>query len=442
MIKYIVVLVTLFVSICGFSQNNVLVDIKSAEEVQAGKELIVNVTISKGNLESFSRFQQDLPLGLTASRVSTSNADFTFENQRVRIIWLKMPAEPQITISYKILVDDRLKGSFPLSAEFSYIFDNERKSIPVEGASKINILPSPNLPSNQVVDISEFKEKYGATADLADLNSIKCVRSAPFQNNPREIIVELLIRKGNLSQFVRVEEYIPEGFSASEMDSKDGIFSFQNQTVKILWMNLPDEEEFTVSYKLFPSKGKTINDLVLTGAFSYIEGSQTKIINITNSEPELAMQKIPEKEEKKEAVKVENITKPVEEITKPAEKITRATEKSTVQTPVTTRKQGGDKWLLQAETGIYYRLQIAAGRRTINIDSQFNHPAVKGKVKYEMHEGWRKYTIGSFSDYSEAEKFKEDLQKYSFAKNAFIVAYNNGKRISMQEALVLSSRKQ
>ncbi len=61
-------------------------------------------------------------------------------------------------------------------------------------------------------------------------------------------LVSLRINKKNFNSFGKVEEYLPTDFIATEDQSQDGIFSFRNNLVKILWMNLPQVEDLAVSY--------------------------------------------------------------------------------------------------------------------------------------------------------------------------------------------------
>ena len=56
------------------------------ESVVAGEDFEVELIFWKGELEDYSRFSQELPEGFTATNVSSPNADFSFSDQRVRII--------------------------------------------------------------------------------------------------------------------------------------------------------------------------------------------------------------------------------------------------------------------------------------------------------------------------------------------------------------------
>ena len=121
--------------------GNVSVKMDVPAQVNAGSEFEVRITLNKGDLDGFSRFQQNIPAGLSAISDQSSNADFTFTDKRVRLIWLRVPKNEEITVSYRVKVDERLKGNFTLSGKFSYIDNNERKSIDVNPVS-VTIIPS------------------------------------------------------------------------------------------------------------------------------------------------------------------------------------------------------------------------------------------------------------------------------------------------------------
>jgi hypothetical protein len=434
MIKIFIFTITFLFIFSLSPAQEIKVNMQVPSEVQAGTEFKVEISFEKGNLESFSRFNQELPYGLTATRVNTANADFSFEDQRIRFLWLRLPVQDTFTVSYNIRVDERIHGTFSLSGEFSYIEEEERKSFNVYAGHEINIIPKQGIPASQLVHIDDFEDFHFAHADEVKSGELAVIRKTPYNSGPREITVELLVRKNDLNKFAKIEEFVPEGFRAVAGETKDAIFTFNQGMVKYLWMSMPPEPEFIISYKLIPDQDKSINNLSLSGTFSYISDNQSKsiaivekgfdatdpvytVINAKDKEPV----KLQANEKKKEKVVVEEKT--------PVGAISKRGKKLQTQNP---------SYLLMEEKGLYYRIQLAAGRSVIDIDSYFGDLDVTDNVSVEVDNGWKKYTIGSFHTYSEASDRLTKIRNTTKVKDAFIVSYNNGKRIDLEEALKMT----
>lgn len=442
MVKYFLILSNLIgvVLISFFTDQNFSISLTAPETVKAGEEFMITLQIEKGDIQSFSRFSQELPYGLTATRLNSSNADFSFEEQRVRLIWLKLPPEPTITVTYSIKVHERLKGSFTLGGEFSYIEGNDRKTLGVNNSQEIIIQPNPGIPADHVVDIKDFEKiMLPELIKNQEFGELAVIRKPPVKTGTHEITVEMLVRKKDLSKFAKIEEQLPAGFRATEGNSNGGIFSFSQGTVKLLWMNLPPQNEFIVSYKVIPDPGKKPEDLIINGSFSYISDNQTRSVGIIEKNYELApdtvgkfVDQVADTREEHGDIKKDD---PI--------KTDLVLVDSIVKKPGETRlvAVSGNERYLQPENGIYYRVQLAAGHKEVNPQSYFRKLKVEGDVRIEDHEGWKKYTIGSFYEYKDARDFREKIRKESLVKDAFVSAYNSGKRITVQEALMTANHK-
>ncbi|HLO58087.1 MAG TPA: hypothetical protein VK179_05065 [Bacteroidales bacterium] len=452
MVKLIITFLNILVLLAlQMFSGDVSVKLDAPSDVQAGSEFEVKVTVNKGNLEGFSRLQQNIPAGLIAAEGTSSNADFSFTDKRVRLIWLKVPSNDQVTVSYKVKVNERLKGTFTLGGKFSYIRDNERVSVDIDPVT-INITPSPDVDPSLVVDINDF-EKMIMPAATPDAISVACIRQRPVKGSQGDYLVNMLVSKNLSRQFAKIEENVPAGYTAVAVDPKNAIFTFKDQKVKFLWMNVPDAPYFSVSYRLIPKNQAKLAEPAIKGAFSYLVDQNSvsvdilerdiDIASLTNDNAAQLIAQAIAQPEPVEKVQYNNdvlalndskkTEKPVETKT---DKPKREPKQKQVKQPKT-----GETAMFDPENGVYYRIQLAAGHQPINIRRYFGKMNLEKKVQQENHDGWKKYSIGSFAQYKDARDYRVHIWNTTPVKDAFITAYNNGKRITVQEALMITEQK-
>lgn len=457
MIKSINTVVMLFLGTAMLlAQDPVSVKMTVPSVVGAGQEFRVSITIDKGNLEEFSRLQQELPAGLTAVQENSGSADYSFDNQRVRFIWLKLPSENPLLLSYKIMVNERLKGTFTLGGEFSYVEDNERKSVKLRPES-INITPSTTVSADRQIEISSYGDVLASEQESTSATStVTCIRQTPYKaRTGNDIMVNLLVYKRDMNKFAKIEEQIPPGFEAVALETREGLFTFKDGVAKFVWMNLPEEPGFTVSYRLIPEASKSMEDLQISGTLSYILEGRNISVDIKQAEVYLSgisPANIEALMVSLESGKEMPADKPVQpepkEVKPPPVKVEKPVVKkeepvATEETPVVreTRAQPAtpglpgvpDRQQLPVQTGIYYRVQLAATSRFSDANTAFAAYNLSRPVLVERHDGLYKYTVGSFSTYSQADDFRKTILSKGI-RGAFIVAYSNGKRISVNDA--------
>jgi hypothetical protein len=73
-----------------------------------------------------------------------------------------------------------------------------------------------------------------------------------------------------------------------------------------------------------------------------------------------------------------------------------------------------------------FKLEIAADKKPISQSTLQKIYQEKKKVKMTNEEGWKKYTIGDFDSFADAEKFKNAIG----IDEAFVVGYKNGIRVT------------
>ncbi len=448
--------------------NNLTTNMNVPREVQAGKSFEVNISIDKGNIQNFARFQQKLPYGLEAQPISTENAEFKFKDNEVKLIWLKLPEKNEVNVAYAIHVNKLLKGDFNISGEFAYIKDNERMTQQFT-PKNITITPSPGVDESRIVDIEDFQNKFIPVSSRKE--NVACIRKPPqISPDNNEINIELLVHKKNIDQFAKIEEHIPPGYIAKQNNTQNGIFVAKEQTVKFLWIQLPSPDNFTVSYKLIPKPEVKIQKPEINGVFSYIKGEQTKSIqtiqkdiNFAAIAPGASLSEIlndtlgimrqiegiasSRVDDDAEEMNIEENTteQPVKETRENiSRQDTEQQEEMTTKTGSTNipfnQESVQKSHILELQSGVYYRVQIAAGHKAVDINKYFSRYNLNQTVKREQHEGWYKYSIGSFDIYKEARDKRVNIWETTKINDAFVTSYNNGVRITVQEALMITNQ--
>jgi hypothetical protein len=83
-------------------------------------------------------------------------------------------------------------------------------------------------------------------------------------------LVEVNVRKGEVQGFSKLELTLPDGFIASPGDTKGASFTFSGDKAKFVWMNLPEEPVFKVSYYIESEPGVE-GAYEVKGLFSYVK---------------------------------------------------------------------------------------------------------------------------------------------------------------------------
>lgn len=430
MIKYLFLILNFIgLLLVNLFFGDISVTLNVPDEVVAGNSFTVEITISKPDLKSFGRYKQDLPIGYTATPINTYNGDFTFKDHIVKIVWNpKLPSDSVFTISYNIQVDPTAEGPLNLNGSFSYIYDNEIKTMNI--SSKTIIIRPQGFIANNTSNQNNVNNQQSNidTAQLSNdniisnnfpTNEIFCYRQIESKPNG-DIIVHLLINTASLSKnkfaIIQEQEIIPKEFSATNIDSKDGIFSFKDNVVKFLWISLPSEKQFQILYKLTTST-PSIELPNISGTFSYIENDATISIPIENRD-------FINSKALANNINNQNINQ------------TDNTSNQNNQ-----NNNVNNQLIKSPETGVRYKVQIAAGHNAVNPKYYFHQFNVSESVNMELHEGWHKYTIGSFTIYKDARDRRVQIWEKTPIRDAFVSAYNNGNRITVQEALMVANQK-
>ena len=462
----------------AFFLTNVVITHETPATMQAGTEVKVTVTIDKGTLNGFAKLQIDLPDGLSATAIETKGASFTFADGKAKFIWMALPNQPQFKVSYTLGAANDATGSLPINGKFSYIEDNERKtedlattSVTITGgavAQDNSVAPSPAASTSAPVvpDNSNDVTFAGGGAPIKEAEIVDEAGIAPQQGaggvmgtrsisavTETEMLVEVTVNKGDIRGFGKLQETIPAGFTALEKNSNEAIFTTQDRIVKFVWLNLPAAKELKVVYKL-RANGQPDGEYTVNGEFGYLLNDETQKAVLGSSNfftgpkametPQLATTepaKTTEPTKTTEPAKTTESAKTTEPEKTKTEPVKTAKEDGAIAQKEKTKPKATPK-VSGPETGVTYKVQIMAAHREVGseyFDRQFHY---SGDFSIERHEGWIKYVTGRHNDYRSARDQRAGFVSagHNF-RGPFVTAYNNGDRITVQEALMISNQK-
>jgi len=195
-----------------------------------------------------------------------------------------------------------------------------------------------------------------------------------------------------------------------------------------------------VSYKL-RANSLPDGEYTVSGEFGYLLNDETQRIDVGSSTftiGNMAYMALQQMEQNMRPTDASDAALNMKE--KPA--ATKVEEEVAATTPKNDPPAMVSKGVPAPETGIAYKVQISAAHREVGKPYFVQRHRFNGDFNIEHHQGWIKYTTGRFSQYGEARD-----QRIAFIAaghdfpGPFVTAYNNGERITVQEALMLSSQK-
>lgn len=275
------------------------------------------------------------------------------------------------------------------------------------------------------------------------------------------IVVEIKINKGGITNFAKYQMDVPTGVTVTEGDSKTGNFTFEGSRAKIVWVSIPTDPEFVVTFKLNAGSASGAN--VFNHKFYYLDNGVKKevegeAINVnfdgggTTAATSLPTETKtePVKETKTETTSTPTETKvaTTETKTEPVKETKTETTSTPTETKVATTTETKTEPVKETQTepikvtktepvvtvtknenaktsasGTVYKIQLGA----YGSDPGQGKFAAIGKVTMSNEGGFVKALYGNFSSKEEALKKREELISKGFT--GFIVAYQNGVRV-------------
>ncbi len=467
MIKYVIVILNalvVFIFSWLSGDNGINLTGNFPKAMNPGTEVPIELTVKKGNLGGFAKLQLELPEGISVKEGDNKGATFSYVSGLAKWIWTALPADADLVVKCILVADANATGNKTIGGKFSFVENNAKQVSempPVEiqlttnNTSAVNSsTPAPNSTEANTTAIKSNTENLVPTtsepktlAGGEPLGNVYATRKVtPLSSN--EFQIDIKIKKDGTKGFARYNDNLPEGFTARQSKTDGASFSVADNKIKFVWVSVPSTEELTISYLL---KGSNTKPEELIGEYSYLEDNQSKKVKVLPdllpATPEIAAV-TPEKNtsvatstEPKSEPKVNETTSvnttPSAPVSKePKEKSSNANTTSN-KTEATLAEN-----LAKKEGKVNYAVQVGAFvNGNVNAEVLAKKFNLSANIRSEMKDGFHKFLIGSHNEYIQARDQREVIKTNNGINGAFVVAYNNGQRITVQEALTISSQK-
>jgi len=450
MIKPLIILfntVAVFLFSFFFGDSPVTITGNFPKNVAAGTEFTADIIINKSNVSGFAKLQLEVPQGFTVKELDSKSGNFSFAGNIAKIIWTSIPSDAQFTVKFALVADASAAGAKTISSKFSYVSNNNKEVVEM---APVEIQVGGDVPASAVVAVEPTTSPVTTTEPVVASNTqssntslgnpveppsnVVCSRTITKGATANEYNVEVKIKKPGIKGFAKFQEILPAGYTAKGDKTSGSSFSVSDGKAKFVWVSLPVDDEMIVSYVLQRESAGT-EDVKLKGEFSYLENDQTRKIKL----PEDMISANGDVIAGTTATPVNPITTtPTGELrTAEPVKITPTETAAVVKTePITNTNSA----IARKDGNVAYVVQVGAFRNAIQSDVLSKKFNISETIKSEMAEGYSKFMVGNFGEYKAARNHREEI-KQKGCNSAFVAAYNGPKRITVQEALMITSQK-
>lgn len=426
------------------ADNGITVTSNIPANMVAGQEVAIELKVNKGGMNGFAKLQLELPEGITVKEAEDKGANYNYSAGIAKWVWPALPTESEIIVKITLFVEASASGAKTIASKYSYVENNVKQVVemaPVE----VNILPPGSDVNAPVAAVTPADSTPAVTTNTTPVQPsgpgvepagvINVTRRISAGSGENEFLISLTITKDGTKGFARYSDDLPDGIIVKAVKTDGGSFSVADGKIKFVWVNVPEKEILEISYTI---SGTTANAVILGGEYSYLEDNQSKKFKVPMET--IAFQtKQPVARDEKQEPRTEQ--KPVEvkdpEVVSPAtvesveQTVAKKLSENTIGTTVS-KKDGNLRFVVQV--GAFTNSKVTAHKLKLKF-------GINEQVRSEMQGGFSKFMIGSHAEYRNARDQRETMKNVNGVKSAFVAAYNQGSRITVQEALMITNQK-
>jgi len=369
-----------------FSDPSFIHETSSVSTTSIGTETPYSIRIQTENISGLAQLEFYIPKDLSVIILSEQDADVTLGDHSISLLWVDLNSEEiSIELSLSPMAGFRCGTIIPT---ISYIENGERIDV-VLNKTTISTLPI-------CMDLDQTT------------NAISCTRTITEEENGITK-VDLTIKGEDYDGFLKITETIPNNCIVEIVNDAGSVAEENNGTLKFVWFDTQSPLPITVSYRLLGCSSNNLNDLF--GEIRYAFGNTEFYQDIAPLALNLPKEDV-----------LSNISQIAEDS---ANILVNKSSNHNALTP---------------DNGVAYRVQLLAGHNDVSRTWISNKYHFYGSPDTEQHEGWIKYTTGSFPVYKQARNERENINKKHRFPQPFVTAYYFGERISVEEALIISQQ--
>ena len=454
MIKYFFILInslTLFIFGLFQTDNSVTIKNNIPSNFIVGQEVAVEFRISKGIQTGFAKFQLELPDGISIIKKDEMNSIYSIQNGVAQWIWSEVPEDEELLIKLTLVASELGIGIKTFNSNYSFIEKNEKKvfnMLPLEASIQNNII------NNKV---SVIKDTLTKAEPNTSIDVVRLISDGP---NANEKTITIKIKKGDTKGFAKYSDETDLILNAKAIKTDGSSFSVSDGKIKFVWVDVPTKSELEVSYHIDLNNK---NSNILKGEYSYLEKNQSKkyivkpdSLVIGKLKDEINLQAVQKTEAAKSIVQENDSNQLTSKKIIEDSKSNLTVEKTSTlvtETPNLVKKEANEVKTMPVKAEIVketpqivnadpnFVVQIGAFKNTkIVATVLIKKYRITDKIVDELHDGFSKFMVGNHNLYKEARKHRDIIKSKHGVKDAFIAAYNVGKRITVQEALMVSKQ--
>ena len=454
MIKYFFILInslTLFIFGLFQTDNSVTIKNNIPSNFIVGQEVAVEFRISKGIQSGFAKFQLELPDGISIIKKDEMNSIYSIQNGVAQWIWSEVPEDEELLIKLTLVASELGIGIKTFNSNYSFIEKNEKKVI--------NMLPLEASIQNNLINnkVSVIKDTLTKAEPNTSIDVVRLISDGPTAN---EKTITIKIKKGDTKGFAKYSDETDLILNAKAIKTDGSSFSVSDGKIKFVWVDVPTKSELEVSYHIDLNNK---NSNILKGEYSYLEKNQSKkyivkpdSLVIGKLKDEINLQAVQKTEAAKSIVQENDSNQLTSKKIIEDSKSNLTVEKTSTlvtETPNLVKKEANEVKTMPVKAEIVketpqivdadpnFVVQIGAFKNSKVVATVLiKKYRITDKIVDELHDGFSKFMVGNHNLYKEARKHRDIIKSKHGVKDAFIAAYNVGKRITVQEALMVSKQ--